>query len=188
MFRGKSGVQHKIELSEPRLAAIVRRMQDLPGEELFQYRDESAAIRAVESNDVNAYIREASGDDFTSKDFRTWAGTVLAAKALLEIGPFGSQSEARHNIVRAVESVSKQLGNTRAVCRKCYIHPLIMDSYLESKLAEFLQNRSLETGVIALLERRLKRKAASAGKRGALGRIPSARSLLEPPMQSFLTS
>ena len=129
-FRGKAGVEHRIELRERRLADVVRRIQDLPGQELFQYRDEAGETRAIESADVNAYLKEIAGDAFTSKDFRTWAGTALASKALERAGPCRSLAEARRNVVLAVESVARQLGNTRAVCKKCYIHPKVLDEYL----------------------------------------------------------
>jgi DNA topoisomerase-1 len=151
-FRGKSGVHHDIELTDRRLAAIVRRMQDLPGEELFQYVDEDGETRGIESADVNAYLKEISGDDFTSKDFRTWAGTVLAARALKALKPFASQSEARRNVVQAIEGVAKALGNTKAVCRKCYVHPAILDTDMEGRLLEALQRRREETAVLAVLQ------------------------------------
>lgn len=168
-FRGKSGVEHEIELSDPRLAAIVRRMQDLPGEELFQYVDEQGEIRAIESADVNAYIKIA-GDEFTSKDFRTWAGTVLAAEELRQIGPFASQAEAKRNIARAIEAVASRLGNTKAVCRKCYVHPSILESYLDGSLVETLRGRSAESSVVELLERQMKRQSDAARRSGADGR------------------
>jgi len=135
-FRGKSGVEHAIELCDRRLAAVVRRMQDLPGEELFQYHDENGEIRAVESLDVNDYLREIAGDEFTSKDFRTWAGTVLTAGALQRIGGAGSTAEAKRNIARAIDELARQLGNTSAVCRKCYVHPTILECYFDGTLAE----------------------------------------------------
>jgi len=129
-FRGKSGIEHRIELREPRLAAIVRRMQDLPGQELFQYVNEAGTVRGIESADVNAYLREIAGEAFTTKDFRTWAGTMLAMKALQEAPSCSSLQAARRNVVQAVDVVARQLGNTRAVCRKCYIHPEVIESYL----------------------------------------------------------
>jgi DNA topoisomerase-1 len=157
-FRGKSGVHHDIELTDRRLAAIVRRMQDLPGEELFQYVDEGGETHGIESADVNAYLKEISGDDFTSKDFRTWAGTVLAARALKALKPFASQSEARRNVVQAIEGVAKALGNTKAVCRKCYVHPAILDTYMEGELLEGLQRRREEAAVLAVLQARRRRE------------------------------
>ena len=152
-FRGKSGVQQRIELADPRLARIVRRMQDLPGEELFQYVDDRGETRCVQSDDVNAYLKDAAGAEFTSKDFRTWAGTVLAAETLRSIGPAASRAEARKNIVQAIGEVAARLGNTKAVCRKCYIHPAVLERYLEGSLAERLRGRSAEARVAALLRR-----------------------------------
>jgi DNA topoisomerase-1 len=133
-FRGKSGVEHAIELEDRRMAAIVRRVRELPGQELFQYLDEDGAQRSIGSADVNAYLKEISGEDFTSKEFRTWAGTVLAARALARLGAFDSQAQAKRNVVTAVEAVAGLLGNTAAVCRKCYIHPAVIESYLEGRL------------------------------------------------------
>jgi DNA topoisomerase-1 len=160
-FRGKSGVEHAIELSDPRLAAIVRRMQDLPGEELFQYIDDGGETRRIESSDVNGYLRDISAEDFTSKDFRTWAGTVLAARALARLAPCASQAEARRNIAQAIEAVAKELGNTKAVCRKCYVHPAVFDSYLEGTLAGFMRSGPEEKALVALL------KARASGAGGA---------------------
>jgi DNA topoisomerase-1 len=168
-FRGKSGVEHEIQLSDPRLAAIVKRMQDLPGEELFQYVDEQGETRAIESADVNAYLKEIAGNAFTSKDFRTWAGTVLAAEELRRIGPFSSEAQAKRNIVQAIEAVSKRLGNTKAVCRKCYVHPLILDSYLDGTLLQAVNGRAPESSVIPLLERLTRKQAATAKRNGADG-------------------
>jgi DNA topoisomerase-1 len=159
-FRGKSGVAHAIELTDRRLAAIVRRMQELPGEELFRYVDQAGETRPIESSDVNAYIRETAGDDFTSKDFRTWAGTVLAARALQARAAFSSQTEGRRNVVQAIETVAKALGNTKAVCRKCYVHPAILDTYLEGRLADFMAAGAEEKAIVALLKVRLKRSLA----------------------------
>jgi DNA topoisomerase-1 len=114
-FRGKSGVQHSVALSDPKLAAIVRRMRDLPGYELFQYVDEAGETRAVDSADVNEYLKTIAGEEFTSKDFRTWAGTVLAAQALHALEP----PAGKQKLAQAIEAVARQLGNTKAVCRKC---------------------------------------------------------------------
>jgi DNA topoisomerase-1 len=161
-FRGKSGVEHAIELTDRRLAAIVQRMQDLPGEELFRYVDDGGEIRRIESSDVNAYLKEISGDDFTSKDFRTWAGTLLAARALLALQPPGSQAEGRRNIAQAIEAVAKQLGNTKAVCRKCYVHPVVVESYLEGRLGETLRGGSEEKTIVALLEAQRRQERVSA--------------------------
>lgn len=141
-YVGKSGVKHEVDVHDKRLAKIVRAAQELPEQELFAYVDEQGNTRDVKSNDVNAYLREISGDDFTAKDFRTWAGTVLAAHALAEFESFDSQTQAKRNVVAAIERVSKMLGNTRAVCKKCYIHPAILDSYLDGSMAGLLQRRA----------------------------------------------
>lgn len=130
-FTGKSGVKHAIRLDDRRLARIVRACRDLPGQELFQYVDADGTRRAIDSADVNAYLREISGEDFTAKDFRTWSGTVLAARALAELAPCSSVTQAKRNVVKAIESVAKRSGNTKAVCRKCYIHPAVVDAYVD---------------------------------------------------------
>jgi DNA topoisomerase I len=130
-FRGKSGIQHAVDLRDARLARIVKACRDLPGYELFQYVDEDGHRQVVDSADVNAYLREMTGEAFTAKDFRTWAGTVMAAKALAGVAGFASAAEAKRNILKAVEQVAKRLGNTKAVCRKCYIHPAVIDAYMD---------------------------------------------------------
>lgn len=129
-FRGKSGVEHSISVADPRLARIIQRCQDLPGEELFQYLDTEGRRQTVSSEDVNAYLREVSGRDVTAKDFRTWGGTMLAAVELRAMGPPASRREADRNIIRAVDAVAERLGNTRAVCRKYYVHPVLLHAYL----------------------------------------------------------
>lgn len=133
-FRGKSGVQHEVDVRDRRLAPVVRRCQELPGQDLFQYLDDDGSPRGIGSDDVNAYLKEIAGNDFTAKDFRTWAGTVLAVRALDELEDFESEAEAKRRVLTAVEIVAKRLGNTRAVCRKCYIHPAILDAYLDGSL------------------------------------------------------
>jgi DNA topoisomerase-1 len=170
-FRGKSGISHSIDLTDRRLAKIVKRSQDLPGYELFQYLDEQGTRRSVDSADVNAYLKEISGEEFTAKDFRTWAGTVLAARALQEFQTFDSQAQAKRNVVQAIEAVAKRLGNTKAVCRKCYVHPRVIDLYMDGSLLQTLKRRvkkelsqSLhglppeEAAVLALLQQRLGRE------------------------------
>ena len=173
-FRGKSGVEHAIELDDRRLAGIVRCMRDLPGEELFRYVDDDGETRRIESADVNAYLKEVSGEDFTSKDFRTWAGTLVAARALCQIGTFETQAEAKRNVAQAIEVVAGALGNTKAVCRKCYIHPEILESYLEGELGDFIQRqgggKTVEKAVAALLKARARRSAATARRSGGDGR------------------
>lgn len=140
-FRGKSGKRHTIDLKDRRLARIVKRCQELPGQELFQYLDEQGQVQDVASSDVNDYLREITGQDFTAKDFRTWAGTVLCATALDEIGECPSSKQAKKNIVRAVERVAERLGNTPAVCRKAYIHPAVLQAYLDGGLIDALAQR-----------------------------------------------
>ncbi len=141
-FRGKSGKQHVFDIRNRKLANIVKRCRDLPGYELFQYVDESGAPVDITSSDVNAYLREISGADFTAKDFRTWAGTVLAARALQEFEKFTSQAEAKKNLLQAVEAVARMLGNTPAICRRCYVHPIVLESYLDGTLVEQLKRQA----------------------------------------------
>ena len=131
-----------IELEDRRLARVVARCQELPGQELFQYVDEDGNVQDVDSADVNEYLREIAGEDFTAKDFRTWAGTVLAALALQEFETFDSQTQAKKNVVRAIERVAERLGNTPSVCRKCYVHPVILDAYLDGSMIDALQRRA----------------------------------------------
>src|SRR2546426_960799 len=140
-FRGKSGKEHAFGIRDRRLSRIVKRCQELPGQELFRYVDDRGRKRGVGSADVNAYLRAVSGRDFTAKDFRTWAGTVRAAYALSALEPFSSIRQAKRNLARAVESVAARLGNTPAICRRCYIHPVVVDAYLGRKLAGALRKR-----------------------------------------------
>jgi DNA topoisomerase-1 len=135
-FEGKSGVHHTIDVCDKRLAKIVKTCRDLPGFELFEYRDESGELRVVDSGDVNEYLREMTEEHFTAKDFRTWAGTVLACASLVEFEEYRSEREAKKNLVRAIEDVAAKLGNTPAVCRKCYVHPAVVDCYLRGTMAE----------------------------------------------------
>ncbi|MGZ5113891.1 MAG: DNA topoisomerase IB [Usitatibacter sp.] len=128
-FRGKSGVEHNVAITDRRLARIIQRCQDLPGTELFQYLDASGKRQTISSDDVNAHLREITGRDITAKDFRTWGGTMHAAMALRTMGPAASRREADRNIIAAVDEVSQFLGNTRAVCRKYYVHPAILEAY-----------------------------------------------------------
>jgi DNA topoisomerase I len=141
-FRGKSGVEHEIDLNDRRLARIVRQCRDLPGYELFQYIDENGQRQTVGSEEVNAYLKDITGQDLTSKDFRTWAGTVLAAQLLREFEAFTSNAEAKRNILAAVEMVARRLGNTKAVCRKCYIHPAVFDAYMDGSMLETIAQRA----------------------------------------------
>ena len=135
-FRGKSGKEHLIDVKDRQLARIIKRFQDLPGRELFQYRDEDKELRTVTSDDVNDYLQQISGQEFTAKDFRTWAGTVAATCALLDLGEYESQTQAKKNVVRAIETAAQHLGNTPAICRKSYVHPEILDAYLNGSLLQ----------------------------------------------------
>jgi DNA topoisomerase I len=129
-FRGKSGRQHEVDVTDRRVAKIVAKCQDIPGQDLFQYLEGDGKVQDVTSQDVNDYLREIAGEDFTAKDFRTWGGTVLAAIALSKQGEFETKKQATSNIKTAVAAVAELLGNTPAVCRKCYIHPMIVEAYL----------------------------------------------------------
>jgi DNA topoisomerase-1 len=128
-FRGKSGVSHAVDLRDARLAPIIKACRDLPGHELFQYVDARGRRQSIGSSDVNAYLREISGQPFTSKDFRTWGGTVLAACALARTTPQRTKRAVTQQVVNAVKAVARKLGNTAAVCKKCYIHPAVLDAY-----------------------------------------------------------
>jgi DNA topoisomerase-1 len=167
-FRGKSGKTHSMDIRDPRLAKIVKKCQDLPGQEIFQYIDNDSKQQDVKSEDVNEYLREISGADFTAKDFRTWSGTVLAAMALQEFERFDTQAQAKKNILRAIEAVAERLGNTPAICRKSYVHPAVLDSYLEGSMLNAMRQRAQqqwnesisklrpeEAAVLALLQKRL---------------------------------
>jgi DNA topoisomerase-1 len=171
-FRGKSGVHHSIKVDDPRLARIIKRSRDLPGQELFQYIDDDGEQRTVDSADVNEYLRTLTGEDYTAKDFRTWSGTMLAAMALQEFMKFDSQAQAKKNVVRAIESVAEKLGNTPSVCRKCYVHPAVLDAYMDGTMLHALQVRAQEelandmhalrpeeAAVLALLQQRLQAAA-----------------------------
>jgi DNA topoisomerase I len=129
-FQGKSGVRHAVDITDRRLAKIIQCCQDIPGYELFQYVDSEGEHHTIDSADVNDYLREATGQNFTAKDFRTWTGTVLACTKLYEFDVFESESEAKKNVVEIVKSVAARLGNTPSVCRKCYIHPLVIEAYM----------------------------------------------------------
>lgn len=135
-FRGKSGVMHTIRLRDPKLARIVKRIRDLPGQELFQYLDEDGERRSVDSSDVNDYLRTLTGEDYTAKDFRTWSGTLHAALELQALRDCASEADVKKNIVLAIASVAQRLGNTPAVCRKCYVHPAVLDCYLQGVMHE----------------------------------------------------
>ena len=129
-FRGKSKRQHEVDLTDRRVAKVIAKCQDLPGQDLFQYLDEDREAQEVTSQDVNDYLRQIAGEDFTAKDFRTWGGTVLAAMALSRQDDFETKKQAKANIKTAICAVAELLGNTPAVCRKCYIHPGVVEAYL----------------------------------------------------------
>jgi DNA topoisomerase-1 len=166
-FRGKSGVQHAVDLDDRRLAKIIKQCRDLPGYELFQYIGDDGERYAIDSADVNDYLRQVAGEEFSSKDFRTWAGTVLAARALGEFHGDDSKAPLKKNILQAIEAVAKRLGNTKAVCRKCYIHPAVIDAYTDGSFLQILRRRAKkardsvhglapeEAVVLALLNRKL---------------------------------
>ena len=140
-FRGKSGIQHAVAVTDRRIARIVQRCQELRGEELFKYLDDEGKRQVVQAEDVNAYLQEVTGREITAKDFRTWAGTMLVAEALRKIGPAATKREAEKNIVAAVDVTAKRLGNTRSVCRKYYIHPVLLEAYLEGSVLPPLPER-----------------------------------------------
>lgn len=182
-FHGKGGKRHNVDLNDPKLARIVEHCQELPGQDLFQFIDDDGAVEDVKSGDVNDYLREISGEDFTAKDFRTWAGTVLAALALRELAQFHTRAQAKKNVIKAIESVAQRLGNTPAICRKCYVHPHVLDSYADGTLMKSLKRRAEkeltesihrlkpeEAAVLGLLQQRLtleERLAASLKKETA---------------------
>jgi DNA topoisomerase-1 len=169
-FRGKSGKEHDVDTEDRRVAKIIRQLQELPGQEVFQYLDEDGERHQVTSDDVNAYLREITGEEFTAKDFRTWAGTVLAAMALRAQEPFENKSQAKKNVKAAIGAVAKMLGNTPAICRKCYVHPAVLETYLNGDLIEGLKKtteqaletslgdlRSEEAAVLSFLRERLEK-------------------------------
>jgi DNA topoisomerase-1 len=172
-FKGKSGKTWDLKVSNRRVAKIVKACQELPGQRLFQYIDEDGELREVTSADVNGYLKDITGTDITAKDFRTWAGTVMAALALQEFEAFDSQAGFKKNVKAAIERVSQRLGNTPTICRKCYVHPEIFASYQQGELlldvrrkvdAELRENLDAlqpeEAAVLALLEARLSRTLA----------------------------
>jgi DNA topoisomerase-1 len=176
-FRGKSGVYHDVKVNDRRLARIIQRTRDLPGQDLFQYLDEDGETHTIGSADVNDYLRAISGEDYTAKDFRTWSGTVLAAMALREFEKFDSETQARKNVVRAIETVAEKLGNTPSVCRKCYVHPAVLDSYMDGTMVEGLLARAEEglaedlqdlepeeAAVLAMLTQRLAREVPAEAR------------------------
>ena len=171
-FQGKSKVRHTVDINDRRLARIIQRCQDIPGYELFQYVDSEGNHHTVDSADVNDYLREMTNEDFTAKDFRTWAGTVLACTMLQEFEAFESQTQAKKNVVQAIKDVAARLGNTPSVCRKCYVHPAVLDTYFSGTMIKTVKQRveeetadsltALRQEEVALLHLLQKRLAAAA--------------------------
>ena len=172
-FTGKSGVKHELKIADRRLAQIVRQCHDLPGQRLFEYVDEDGNLHYVSSSDVNSYLSELSGQELTAKDFRTWAGTVECAIALREMGEFSSEAEGKKNIVAAIKTSARQLGNRAATCRTYYVHPAITEAYLAGDLLPVMRNPPEPEGnlspdeqaalsVITRYSRRLEKRAVSA--------------------------
>ena len=172
-FRGKSGREHEVDVTDRHIAKIISKLQDLPGQDLFQYVDDDGKVGDITSQDVNEYLREITGEDFSAKDFRTWAGTVLTAIALNAQEKFENQKQGEANIKTAISAVAKILGNTPAICRKCYVHPAVLDTYLEQKTIDGLKRtteealekedvdlRSSEAAILKFLKSRLTKKAA----------------------------
>jgi DNA topoisomerase-1 len=178
-FKGKSGKEHEVPIRDRRLARLVRECQELPGQELFQYVDADGKRQSIDSGDVNDYLREVSGEDFTAKDFRTWAGTVAASLALREFLEVDDDAGRKKAIVAAIEEVAAQLGNTPAVCRACYVHPDVLEAYLDGTLVDALAERARgvgrgahalrpeEAAVLGLLQARLAREQRRRGVRAA---------------------
>jgi DNA topoisomerase-1 len=172
-FRGKSGAMREVDVRDRRLASVIRRCQDLPGQDLFAYVDDDGEVRDVTSDDVNDYLHEASGGDFTAKDFRTWAGTLLAYRALRELQPEDHGPAARRNVVEAMRRTAARLGNTPAVARGSYVHPALLEAYLDGSLPGALvdaaedqprigSDRDEERAVVRLLRRRARHAPRSA--------------------------
>ena len=179
-FTGKSGKQWSLRVCDRRIAKIIKACQELPGQELIQYLDEEGNCRDVTSTDVNDYLREITGKDITAKDFRTWAGTVLAAMALNELESFDSAAQAKRNLRAAIEKVSARLGNTPTICRNCYVHPEVLNSYMDGNLVLELKSKAEselrsgmeslkpeEAAVLALLRGRLAKEAEGSPRRAA---------------------
>jgi len=138
-FKGKKGVIQRIMIKHSTLARLLQKMKDIPGQELFQYYDEQGETKSLDSGDVNDFLKECTGEDFTCKDFRTWAGTVHALNQLADLAPFTTATGCKHNIVYVIDSVAAKLGNTRAVCKKYYVHPRLLHAYENNALEPYLQ-------------------------------------------------
>ncbi len=167
VFKGKSGIEATVGVTDRRVARVIKRCEELPGQNLFQYIDSEGMRRMATSDDVNQYLRDVTGEDYTAKDFRTWAATVLAACALREVAGFESETQAKREVVAAIDGVARTLGHTRAVCRRSYVHPAIIDMFLEGSLTRVMnvmpaiapaRLRSDEAAVLMLLRRLARRK------------------------------
>lgn len=158
-FKGKSGKDVDLDVKDQRLARAVRQIQELPGQAIFQYVDDDGERQTVSSSDVNDYLRTTTGDDFTAKDFRTWAGTVLAAWSLHEFAEFDDDAAAKRNITQAIKRVARRLGNTPTVCRQSYVHPEVLNAYLDGTLVQVLQDR-VERELVGRLQRLRPEEAA----------------------------
>jgi DNA topoisomerase-1 len=180
-FTGKGGRQWSLSVTDRRIAKIIRTCQELPGQELIQYRDDEGQLQDITSSDVNAYLREITGKNITAKDFRTWAGTVLAAMALREMDTFDSAAHAKRNLRTAINKVSARLGNTPTICRKCYVHPEVLNSYLEGNLPLEIKSevegqlhdgltglKPEESAVLALLRRELTKEIDGRVRQAAI--------------------
>jgi DNA topoisomerase I len=175
-FRGKSGKEHRIRLNDPRLAKIVKRCRDLPGDELFQYVDEEGRQRTVDSADVNAYLRGITGDEFSAKDFRTWAGTLFTALTLHELGLEERERARKRRIKEAIALAAERLGNTPAICRKCYVHPAILDAYVAGHVVPRVAGAAARSGTRLSADERavlafLRQQLSAAKKSGARGTL-----------------
>ena len=172
-FRGKSGRRHSVSITDRRLAGIVKRCQELPGQELFEFVDDNGTVEKIDSDDVNKYLRGITGENFTAKDFRTWSGTVLAAVALRDFGRSAKQTQARRNAAKAIEQVAERLGNTPTICRRSYVHPAVIEAYMDGITLPPPARQDEETSasptdlspdeatVLAMLQERPHKKAAN---------------------------
>ena len=181
-FKGKSGKTWRLQIKDRRIARVVRSIQELPGQHLFQYMDDEGVVRAIDSADVNDYLRDITGEDVSAKDFRTWAGTVLAVMALGTLGPFANQTQAKMNVRRAIEAVATKLGNTPTICRKCYVHPDVLVCYFEGTLPVLTPGQSTpkaglpkeEAAVLRILQRKLRPARNKASSRKITSALPAA--------------
>lgn len=170
-FRGKSGIAREIACTSKTIARILRSCQELPGQELFQYIDGEGKRRKISSTDINDYLRDATGVELTAKDFRTWAGTVLALGKLMGLDKPTSKAQAKRCVLNAVKEVARELGNTRSVCQRCYIHPAIIDSYTRGSLASFAAQKPRRTqsklGMVESMVMRILRQSMESNRQAA---------------------